>query len=142
MWRTGSAWTTATETRRHPLRLLRWVSAGHPVPVLIRDGRARALAGPTGLLLGVLPRTGYEAVELPLREGDTLLLYTDGLVERRDRDWDTGLGELLREAEAACDLPVQELADTVTDRLLPPAPEDDASLLVLRYVGEEPRRVR
>ncbi|WP_282697105.1 SpoIIE family protein phosphatase [Streptomyces sp. CC208A] len=129
---------TAVICRYHAdLRLLRWVSAGHPVPVLIRDGRARPLDGPTGLILGVLPRTTYEAVDLPLREGDTLLLYTDGLVERRDRDWDTGVAELLREAEAASDLPVQELADTVAGRLLPPAPEDDASLLVLKYVGED-----
>ncbi|MFD4372888.1 PP2C family protein-serine/threonine phosphatase [Streptomyces sp. NPDC058486] len=119
------------------LRLLRWVSAGHPVPVLVRDGRARRLPAPPGLLLGVLPRTTYEAAELPLRQGDTILLYTDGLIERRDRDLDAGVDELLRAAEAAAHLPVQQLVDTVTDSLLPPLPEDDASLLVMRYVGED-----
>ncbi|WP_318208103.1 MULTISPECIES: hypothetical protein [unclassified Streptomyces] len=43
-----------------------------------------------------------------------------GVATRGARDWDTGVGGLLREAEAACEIPVQELADTVTDRLLPP----------------------
>ncbi|MCQ4207460.1 PP2C family protein-serine/threonine phosphatase [Streptomyces longispororuber] len=127
---------TAVICRYHPdRRLLRWVSAGHPPPVLIRAGRARLLDVPEGLLLGVLPDAVYRAAELDLLPGDTVLLYSDGLVERRGCDLSDGFDALLNAAEEYAELPLHLLTEKLTDRLLPSAPEDDASLLALRRSG-------
>ncbi|MCM6778242.1 SpoIIE family protein phosphatase [Nocardia sp. CDC159] len=66
-------------------RVLRWARAGHLPPILIRDGRARTLPLLDGIILGALAETTYEEAELQLEPGDTLLFYTDGLIERRGR---------------------------------------------------------
>src|SRR5207237_696301 len=60
--------------------LLRWASAGHPAPVLLRrDGDVAVVDGaPADLLLGVAPETRREDRALVLDPGDTVLLYTDG----------------------------------------------------------------
>ncbi|MYW63379.1 SpoIIE family protein phosphatase [Streptomyces sp. SID8379] len=124
---------TAVVCRYHPDReLLRWVCAGHLPPVLLRDGTARLLDEHTGLLLGVLPEVTYTACELPFREGDTVLLCTDGLVERRDEDITEGLTALLRAVERHADLSPQQLVDTVSAELLPTPQEDDSCLMALR----------
>ncbi|WP_127506914.1 PP2C family protein-serine/threonine phosphatase [Actinoplanes solisilvae] len=64
-------------------RELVWGRAGHPAPLLARDGRAAPLDLPEGLLLGADDDTTYEICRPRLAPGDLLLLYTDGLVERR-----------------------------------------------------------
>ena len=70
------------------------VNAGHPPPLLSRaDGDVEVVEGEPGLLLGA----GGEArttLRLPFREGDMLLCYTDGLVERRDEEIETGVKRL------------------------------------------------
>ena len=75
-------------------RVLRWARAGHLPPVLIRDGRGELLPMLPGLLLGALAEVSYVEGELLLEPGDTLLLYTDGLVERRDVPLDDCLEHL------------------------------------------------
>ena len=64
-------------------RVLRWARAGHLPPVLVRGETACELPLPGGVLLGMDPDAEYEEVIQSLRPGDTLLLYTDGLIERR-----------------------------------------------------------
>jgi hypothetical protein len=64
-------------------RALRWARAGHLPPILVRDGTADTLPLPGGILLGLDPDAGYEEATLQMRGGDTLLLFTDGLIERR-----------------------------------------------------------
>ena len=64
-------------------RRLRWARAGHPVPLLGRAGTSRALERPPGLLLGAEPDTTYPTSCEQLHVDDLVLLYTDGLVERR-----------------------------------------------------------
>ncbi|MEU8779730.1 SpoIIE family protein phosphatase [Streptomyces sp. NPDC048606] len=104
-------------------------SAGHPGPALVHaDGRVEFPELPTGLPLGVggMP---FEATTLRLPEGSRLVLFTDGLLEDRDRDFDTGLA-LLGEALARPGRsPEQACADVLT-ALLFPAPSDDIALLV------------
>jgi serine phosphatase RsbU (regulator of sigma subunit) len=59
-------------------------------------------------------------------------MYTDGLVERRGEDFDTGVERLARAAQAANHLPLERMLDEVLAAMLPGAPEDDVVLLALR----------
>jgi serine phosphatase RsbU (regulator of sigma subunit)/PAS domain-containing protein len=76
-------------------RVFRWSRAGHPPPLLVRDGATVVPPMPDGILLGALGDARYEEQTLQLRPGDTLLMYTDGLIERRDRDIEESLADLL-----------------------------------------------
>ncbi len=84
-------------------RRLRWARAGHLPPVLLRAGRAQTLPQPSGILLGALDHTDYEEHTVQLRPGDLLVLYTDGLVERRDQSLQASLTNLISLAERAGD---------------------------------------
>ncbi|EHN78314.1 magnesium or manganese-dependent protein phosphatase [Streptomyces coelicoflavus ZG0656] len=109
--------------------------AGHPAPVLIPpDGPPELVALPSGPPLGVggLP---FESAEMELREGSVLALYTDGLVESRDRDTDAGQA-LLREALAAPADSLDAACDRVLHSLLPSGDAaDDVALLLARTRG-------
>src|ERR1700731_2003498 len=85
-----------------PTRVLTWAQAGHPPPVLVRGRQAAALRSPAGILLGAA-RSGYEAASLELRPGDLVLLYSDGLIERRHRSLDEGLAALTAAAAGITD---------------------------------------
>ncbi|MFF4585418.1 SpoIIE family protein phosphatase [Streptomyces sp. NPDC001388] len=104
--------------------------AGHPPPALVHpDGRVEYPEVPAGLPLGLggLP---FETAELELAEGSRLVLYTDGLVEDRQRDIDTGL-ELLRSAlERSAGGTPEQTCLSVLDELLPARPNDDIALIV------------
>jgi serine phosphatase RsbU (regulator of sigma subunit) len=123
---------------------LRWASAGHLPPVVAGpDGERRVLqARRPGLLLGVDPSAARPESEAWLERGSTLLLYTDGLVERRDQAFDDGvaaLGEALAELGG---LPVEAMCDALLGRLLPERAEDDVALVAVRLAPREPRRLR
>ena len=103
--------------------------AGHPPPAVIHpDGGVEFPEVPAGLPLGLggLP---FETAELTLEEGSRLVLYTDGLVEDRDRDIDAGL-DLLRTALAGSGRSPEDTCRAVLDTLLPPKPTDDIALIV------------
>ncbi|WP_309225410.1 SpoIIE family protein phosphatase [Quadrisphaera sp. INWT6] len=124
--------------------LLRWSSAGHPPPMVVRaDGAVVVLdGGAADLLLGVLPDTErHERVEV-LQRGATVLLYTDGLVERRGQSLEEGLERLrsVLEQLAALDLGADALCDAVLSRMLPGPAEDDVALVAVRlYPQDRPR---
>ncbi|WP_344973262.1 PP2C family protein-serine/threonine phosphatase [Streptosporangium fragile] len=111
-----------------------WGQAGHPAPILVRDGRAVQLDPPTGVLLGATSDEPYALETVELREGDLLLLFTDGLVERRTRDIDEGLTLVLEAAALLRD----DLGDGL-DRLIEvvggPNPEDDTCVLAIDVLG-------
>ncbi|MFE2722131.1 SpoIIE family protein phosphatase [Kitasatospora sp. NPDC059327] len=86
-------------------RTLRWARAGHLPPILVRDGRAAELPTVSGILLGAIDQADYQEGEIELRAGDTLMLYTDGLIERRDRSLELSLADLLAAAGDADRLP-------------------------------------
>lgn len=98
-------------------RTLRWARAGHPPPVLVRDQRAATLPMVGGLLLGALPDAKYEEEQLELQAGDMLLMYTDGLIERRDRSLQESL-ENLEQLLAAAQEPADATLEQRLDRLL------------------------
>ncbi|MFD0355268.1 SpoIIE family protein phosphatase [Streptomyces sp. NPDC127110] len=81
-------------------RVLRWARAGHLPPVLVRKDGARAFPLIDGLLLGALPDVTYAEGEIRLEPQDTLLMFTDGLVERRDASVQDSLADLLHTAGA------------------------------------------
>ncbi|MFJ9775722.1 SpoIIE family protein phosphatase [Kitasatospora sp. NPDC101157] len=80
-------------------RRLHWARAGHLPPVLLRDGQANTLPTIGGLLLGALDHADYQEDEVQLQPGDTLMMYTDGLIERRDRSVADSLDNLLTIAQ-------------------------------------------
>ncbi|GAA3170485.1 MULTISPECIES: SpoIIE family protein phosphatase [Streptomyces] len=82
-------------------RTLRWARAGHLPPVLVRGAEAAPLPLVRGLLLGAVPEASYEEDEVRLAAEDNLLMYTDGLVERRDRSVEESLTHLLTAAATA-----------------------------------------
>jgi PAS domain-containing protein len=111
-------------------RSLRWARAGHLPPVLVREGRAEQLPLPEGLLLGADPDASYTEELTSLRLGDTLLLFTDGLIERRDEPIDDALRALLQAASR----PVGDIGG-YADHLLGEAASntgDDACLVAVR----------
>ncbi|RSO22244.1 antitermination regulator, partial [Streptomyces sp. WAC 06725] len=81
-------------------RTLRWARAGHLPPVLVRGREATRLPLVGGLLLGAVAQAAYEEAELQLEADDTLLMYTDGLVERRDTAIHDSLAQLLATAQS------------------------------------------
>ena len=111
-------------------RTLRWARAGHLPPVLVRDGKGQALPLPEGVLLGLDPTAQYEEASTQLRVDDTLLLFTDGLIERRSGS----ISDLLREFTLAA-APAGPDARSHADRILGSALSDtgdDACLVVVR----------
>ncbi|NYJ05763.1 SpoIIE family protein phosphatase [Petropleomorpha daqingensis] len=116
---------------------LRWSNAGHlPPAVLAPDGTVTLLDdGPVDLLLGVAPDTPRTDRVAVLPPGATVLLYTDGLVERRDRDLDAGAAELAEVLRRCAGLPLAELCDRVLERLFLPDAEDDVAVLAVRLAG-------
>ena len=107
-----------------------WARAGHLPPILVHRGKATALMGAGGPMVGLVSAR-RESEDLVLVPGDVLVLYTDGLIERRARPMKTGLDRLL---EICGDLEVSDAAG-IGERLLVELgeePEDDIALVVLR----------
>ncbi|AXI81683.1 ANTAR domain-containing protein [Peterkaempfera bronchialis] len=111
-------------------RTLRWARAGHLPPVLVRAGAAEALPLPKGVLLGAVAEAEYEERRLVLDDDDTLLLYTDGLIERRDRSVQQSIARLLATAAGA-----EDDLEEYLDRLLTHSnadTDDDTCLIGVR----------
>ena len=112
-------------------RTLRWSNAGHPPPVLLAaDGRARLLETPPDTLLGL---GGGERADhtVALEPGAALVLYTDGLVERRRVPLQERFEWLAGVVDGCERLSAEALCDHILARLEAPV-EDDVALLVLR----------
>ncbi|MFF1356145.1 SpoIIE family protein phosphatase [Streptomyces sp. NPDC058297] len=117
-------------------------SSGHPGPAVVRpDGTVTFLDVPVSPPLGLGASMPMETLELLLPEGSRLVLYTDGLIEDRHRDFDTGT-ELLRAAlTSGVDRTPEETCADVLDAVLPGRPDDDVALMVARTRLLDPGRV-
>jgi serine phosphatase RsbU (regulator of sigma subunit) len=105
--------------------------AGHPPPILAGpDGECEVLDEPSGLPLG-LGDTRYATARVSVPAGATLLLYTDGLVESRRRDLDTGTA-VLRSALSDRERDLDTACDAILGELVPEAGEDDVTLMLVR----------
>ncbi|MFF7770533.1 SpoIIE family protein phosphatase [Streptomyces massasporeus] len=113
------------------IRLLQAGQRRTPAPVLTRPGAGTEVlwlpAGPPiGTGLG-----GYESITVPMERGATLLLYTDGLVERRGTDIDVSLRELA-DLSLPADGALDDLLDTLLSGMAHGAYEDDVAILAAR----------
>jgi anti-sigma regulatory factor (Ser/Thr protein kinase) len=107
--------------------------AGHPPPLVIEDGRARFLEGATSIPLGAGDTAVFSDSTDRLQPGATLLLYTDGLVERRGERLDARLDELAAAAPAHTGADLEALCDSLLVRALGSgAPQDDVALIAVR----------
>ncbi|MFF9427997.1 PP2C family protein-serine/threonine phosphatase [Streptomyces sp. NPDC014746] len=113
-------------------KVLHWADAGHPAPLLLRGGGVEPLTTDRrGPLLGALPGYAYETASTRLRPGDLLVLYTDGMVERRGEDVTEGIERLAR-AVAAAPRDPQGLIDSLLADPEFTGHEDDACVLAIR----------
>jgi serine phosphatase RsbU (regulator of sigma subunit)/PAS domain-containing protein len=112
-------------------RRFRWARAGHLPPILVRDGQASTLSPPHGLLLGADPDATYAEITTPLQLGDILLLFTDGLIERRDKPIDDALDTLRQIASRGAPGDIGSFADRVVAEASSNT-DDDACLVAVR----------
>ncbi|RZU33730.1 PP2C family protein-serine/threonine phosphatase [Blastococcus saxobsidens] len=130
------------EERSLGLTRLRWSNAGHPPPATIaRDGAVQLLStGHTDLMLGVDPAAPRRESQVTLGRDSVVVLYSDGLVERRDADLDRGLARLQAILADLAGRELEELCDELLARMLPGTPDDDVALVAVRlHRQDEPR---
>lgn len=134
----GATYVTFFYARYDPVgRLLTYVNGGHNAPVVANeDGETRTLSA-TGLPLGIVPDTRYEERTVPLRSGDLLLAYTDGVTESQD-----GEGEEFGEdrlhalvtalAGSSADAVQQAVVEAVQSWSAGTPPHDDLTVVAAR----------
>jgi GAF domain-containing protein len=118
--RTGSEWT------------MRWASAGHPPPLLLTSRGARLLERVRGSALVTTTTPARTEAEITLPPGCTLLLYTDGLFERRGRALSDDLTALVHRAGDAAPQRLEQLCDGL---LAKAPPDDDVAMLAIHRCG-------
>jgi hypothetical protein len=121
---------------RDQQHVVRWTNAGHPWPALLTLDGTVSLLGvdhPNDIPLGVQPGFSRRDQTATVPAGATLLLYTDGLVERRGEDLDHGLARLTAALQAHRDRPLPALIDAVLGELVAEHPDDDVAVLGVRF---------
>lgn len=109
-------------------------SAGHPPMVLVHDGAARLLEAGRRPLLGFGDVDRSRSAIEPFGPGDTLVMYTDGLIEQRETSIDEGLRRLLEVVHGVASADPTSLCDTLIEQMVAPGlNEDDVAVLVLRH---------
>jgi serine phosphatase RsbU (regulator of sigma subunit) len=121
-------------------RQMRWANAGHPPPiVLAEDGTVTVLGEELGdLMLGIDPAAVRSERVVPVPPGATVLMHTDGLVERRDSTLDDGLDTLAAHLKELAGSPLDELCDSLLRRMLRGIPQDDVALVAVRLADPDP----
>jgi serine phosphatase RsbU (regulator of sigma subunit) len=113
---------------------LRWANAGHPPPIVLApDGTVSVLGEEIGdLMLGVDAAAQRPESVIVVEPATTVLLYTDGLIERRDSTLDEGMARLVAHVRTLAGRPLAELCDALLGRMLPGTPQDDVALVAVR----------
>lgn len=109
-----------------------WAAAGHPPPLLVTPDGARLLSGPPGPVLGAGAVTSQHSASLPA--GASVVLYTDGLVERRGELLDEGLRRLVDVVSGSAALDPAGLVRLIVDKMLGDGQADDVALVVARHL--------
>jgi serine phosphatase RsbU (regulator of sigma subunit) len=116
-------------------RTLRWAQAGHFSPLIVANGTSTYLNARPGSPLAFFEGQNYESSSVDVHPGDRVLMFTDGLVERRREHLDVGLARLGQLAASNADLAPQDfvatLAASVTQRF------DDLALVCVDFLGDD-----
>jgi len=117
---------------------LTYCNAGHNAPVLVRANGAASELNVAGAVLGQFPDWVYEQSDLQLRPGDTLMMFTDGLVEASNEDHDEfgeeGVIRVALENRGASAAKLEKLLTQAASGHCGGHFQDDASMIVLRAV--------
>ena len=119
---------------------IRLLNAGHTPPVLIRAGRPQVTVKGNPAL-GLKPDTGYNVVEDTLQKGDILLVYSDGINESQNEQGECfGNDRLLSLIADLPDILTAEVGERILEAVRgfsgEARPEDDQTLLILKYLGQ------
>jgi PAS domain S-box-containing protein len=119
---------------------LRWANAGHPPPIVIApDGGTTILGGPIGdLMLGVDCTAERAESVVDVAADSTVLLYTDGLIERRGSTIDDGIARLVDQLGELAGKPLEELCDALLEGMLQGTPQDDVAIVAVRLSASHP----
>ncbi|MFD9701048.1 SpoIIE family protein phosphatase [Lentzea sp. NPDC059081] len=117
-----------------------WASAGHPSPVVVDAAGARTLSEKIGPVLGAAGPMSPPQHATPLPPGASVVLYTDGLVERRGEVLDEGVRRLVEAVGTASRLAPAFLVQRIVDQVLTDGRADDVALLVARHLPAPLRR--
>ena len=132
----GALNSTAVKAMVDPeSKLIIYSNSGHPPPVLVHpDGNCELLEQVLDPPLGARPQhVPCSQAGQPFSPGDTLVLYTDGLIERRGEAIDTGLDRLLETLARHCLKSPRQMADAVLDELgVAGGAHDDISMIIVR----------
>jgi sigma-B regulation protein RsbU (phosphoserine phosphatase) len=119
---------------------LEYLNAGHPSPILVRDGETSELYTEGSLPLGLIPEAQYRPARAQLQPGDTLALFSDGVTEANDREnrlygFDRLYDVLRGSANADLSTLKQHIFESV-DRFAHGAEQaDDITVLLVRYLA-------
>ena len=133
MWQLGpTAMTTLAYLVLDPLEeTLEVVNAGHLPPLLIEPSGAPGYMSVEGALpLGTSQNEVYGSRVVPFPAGSAIVLFTDGLVERRGASIDVGMDRLRALCVGGVD--VEKLCSAALDELVPPKPQDDVAIVIAR----------
>jgi serine phosphatase RsbU (regulator of sigma subunit) len=119
------------DAARHEITL---ANAGHLPALLLCDGQAEFLSTSLGPPIGVSSSVCYQSVNVTVPPQATLLLYTDGLVERREEDLDNGLTRL-RDSAISAPASVADMLNTVEAALILDGHDDDTAILAIRWLN-------
>lgn len=114
-------------------RTLCFASAGHPPPLLVDHHEARWVEVPVGPPIGVSNGSPYTCDATPMPPTGTLLMFTDGLYERRGEPVDVGLERVRTTAATMAARPLQSLVDALMEALTGDGAPDDTAILAVRW---------
>jgi PAS domain-containing protein len=120
-------------------RRLSWAQAGHPAPLLIRGDGVLTLDRPRGPVLGAVPGASYDTAEETLQADDTLLLFTDGLIERRPGPHARGddLEVLIKHVRGVIrSVEITDMPSALTAQLVPATSLDDTCIVAATIVDD------
>ena len=120
-----------------PAATLTYATAGHPPPLLqLPDGDVEILDTANGTMIGVDLDLPGKTKTVPFPPGSRLVMYTDGLIERRDRPIDEGIRQAAAQLATTTRLDPDQVIESLRDALIADrATEDDVAVLVVEHIG-------